>query len=98
MRSGGSHIYKQMKEVSENRTSSWSIRELKRRWLDVTIVADNANLDKEYDRKAAKYESTEITSWISSRAIVEHVIFGALVLGWSIQSADGPLDVRCEIA
>lgn len=52
--------------------------------VDVTVVADNAVLDKEHVRKVDYYDVREIREWVAARSEVNEaqVIFGAVAFNW----------------
>ena len=50
--------------------------------VDVTIVADNANLNECCDRKARYYDSPEVTSWVKNFTSSETVVYEGLAINW----------------
>ena len=50
--------------------------------LDVTIVADNADLDKSHHDKQVYYDVPAIREWVQQRYEPRHVAFEALAMSW----------------
>ena len=50
--------------------------------VDVTIVADTANMFEPYEHKVRYYKTTEITNWIKQETGCTDIEYGALVINW----------------
>ena len=61
--------------------------------LDVTIVADNADLEKSHHDKCVCYDVPAIREWAQSCFEPRHIAFEALAMNWR-----GPLATRSAAA
>lgn len=50
--------------------------------VDVSIVADSADLESEHNNKVNYYDNSEIRSWIKTRTKVDDVQVSALIFSW----------------
>lgn len=49
---------------------------------DITVVADNADLDREHDRKCVKYNIPAIHRWVRARTKTARVTNSAIAMSW----------------
>src|SRR6218665_3712748 len=60
--------------------------------VDVTIVADNCNLDRPFEEKVTYYNTADIVDWITATYPGKLWEFGAVVFNWR-----GALDRRSSV-